>query len=554
MYYYKYIKYKTLYFKLKGGSSEIDLHDYNTLYDELLRVCQLDESDRETALQNIKELYSRLIINIEQGRYTQDLKYKMEFLTNCLIIIFGDCFDKTSITIDEKEIKFYIDNAFDTEKFYYLEDVFKSDLNTFYKEYKQLTEEKRSEFFYKSNLVNISILLRCFKQNCFARITIPEYDKDKIQFYKEIPDERRRETRDKLRKSRYYTFLYTDFENNPDIISNFNSKRFDLIFSLMSAFKEFVYNDVFEFYINYLHFYFDNLQHILPLSSSSNISEQHNKLIDYFKSTMNHNKQMVYLSCNLSNISAFQRFEATNMLISNIGSRFNNDSFYSTIDLLDHDFFSPHEQAAYKKYDDEELIDLQKFYTELSTYEKFTPNELNQILLKIQNDNYEDRSSNIPQTLQGLGKKRSITLYYEQLLYLFNIIDAVQDLKLIKFYRTHVNKEILTGEILKNFLNDGENLKNYFNSIKFNEYEEEYKRDYIDYLVDIYTNRDEKKFLLVNLTPNYLKLLHFYFDLNYESYATVIKLDVLKKYVLFFRDKLNIHNDILIHNLGLNNE
>ena len=203
--------------------------------------------------------------------------------------------------------------ALDAEQFYYLEDSFTEDLDLFYSEYDNLVLSKKSKFFYRSNLVNLLILLKCFSDRCIEKIV--------------------------LTKGGFYEKLHRQFrpENFETIFRNFSLKKYEILKLLLNAYLDFSYEKVKNLYIEYLDFYnknFNNLE--LVITEKGKLDESNQKLTEII--TSSGTIFFVYLSCNLPSEFKFQKFEATRILISYLGFRKNNDGFYNSIDILEHDF------------------------------------------------------------------------------------------------------------------------------------------------------------------------------------------------------------------------
>ena len=107
---------------------------------------------------------------------------------------------------------------------------------------------------------------------------------------------------------------------------------------LLNAYLDFSYEKVKNLYIEYLDFYnknFNNLE--LVITEKGKLDESNQRLTEII--TSSGTTFFVYLSCNLPSKFKFQKFEVTRILISYLGFRKNNDEFYNSIEILEHDFF-----------------------------------------------------------------------------------------------------------------------------------------------------------------------------------------------------------------------
>lgn len=383
----KYLKYKIKYLQLAGNYTEneniLDAEKcieningefetfedcenftkwknlYRELHRNLLCICKF-QSISSDGIIDLEKLCIKLFSQLKESydKITDTYKkrlinYNMRFIVNCLTIIINE--------LDDKIVEFNKSFPLDEKNFYYMEDAFTNNLDLFYDEYAKLIQTKKSIFFYKSNLVNISILFKCFSTNCIEKIISTTY------FYVQI-------------KGR----LTDDFE---EIFTNFNLIKYKLIELLLIAFADFAYENVKKLYIEYLNFYYENFRNLVQ-GGIINL----NNLLIYIIDILNFSgdNYFLYLSCNLPSEIKFQKFEATKILISYIGNRENSDNFYNSIVIIEHDIKSIHNQFAKKlSYTNLEMDELQEFYKKLFDYYKGNPDILNNILIKIHNEFYE---------------------------------------------------------------------------------------------------------------------------------------------------------------------
>ena len=410
IYYNKYIKYKTKYLQLAGKYSEnnnnildanrciedsdglfMDLSDcitnniwkdnYIELYNILLTIVSNESSNKSSnniltgivsriqslcilLFKNLKLVYNSSITNAMDKRI---INYNMRFIINIVSMIIDEPFESS---INEN-IQFNKEQTLNQNNFYYLEDAFTNDLDLFFDEYKKLIEDKKSIFFYRSNLVNISILLKCFSNNCISIRPLQEIDSNILD--------------------NFYLNFYTQFtdDNFKNINKNFSLNKYSMIKLLLESYSDFSYDKVKNLYIKYLNFHYENFKNLdLVITEKDKLEESFQKINDIIK--YSGNNYFVYLSCNLPSEFKFQKFEATRILISYLGFRENTDSFFNSIDIIEHDFGKVHNQYERKiSYSNDELIILQEFFKKL--YKSFNSNQimLEKIIFFIHYNNYE---------------------------------------------------------------------------------------------------------------------------------------------------------------------
>lgn len=452
-YYYKYIKYKKKYLQLGGNyknndnilnvnrciedtngvfinlseceTNNIWKDNYIELYNILLTI-QSEQNISTFLVKKIKSLCELLFQNLGKNYFSSNINdkrsinYNLRFIINIVSILIGNDF----ISSINDKIQFNKEQTLDKNNFYYLEDAFTNDLDLFFLEYDNLIINKKSLFFYRSNLVNISILLKCFSSECIKNIP-----KDITNiFYKKL----------------YNQFTEEQFNN---IFQDFNLKKYKIINSLLEAYKDFSYEKVKCIYINYLQFYFDNFKNLdLIVTEKDELNDNFTIIKKIIESSGN--DYFIYLSCNLPSEFKFQKFECTKILISYLGFRENNDDFTSSIDIIEHDFCEIHKQYNRKiSYSNKELLDLRNFYKLL--YKSFELNQevLNKIIIFIHESNYE-RDTNkltITKIINQISKK-----------FIYNV--------------KNIHKIIYEYANNYNCLENEENEKNKFNELVNNKY------------------------------------------------------------------------------------
>ena len=397
-YYNKYIKYKNKYLnhvKQYGGNYKsnenifdtnrcifspdgifINLEDceqnnvwkdsYIELYNILLSVVSGEKDLSVGEIQRIKSLCVLLFQNLSPSYLKLEkieqrgVNFNMRFIINVVSMLINEPF---ASSIPGK-IEYNKMLALDAEQFYYLEDSFTEDLDLFYSEYDNLVSSKKSKFFFRSNLVNISILLKCYSDRCIEKIV--------------------------LTKGGFYEKLHRQFtpENFETIFRNFSTKKYEMLKLLLNAYLDFSYEKVKNLYIEYLDFYNENFNYLeLADIEEGKLEESYQRLKEII--TTSGTTFFVYLSCNLPSEFKFQKFEATQILISYLGFRENDDMFFNLIDIVKHDFFTHGQYERKIAYSEEKLSELRRFYKLLNT--SFISNReiLEKILILIQNNNYE---------------------------------------------------------------------------------------------------------------------------------------------------------------------
>lgn len=454
-YYYKYLKYKKKYLQLGGNYKNNDnilninrcIEDTNGIfinlsdcetnniwkdnYIELYYILLNIESKQNISIpliNKIKSLCKLLFQNLEKiyihlnKNDKREINYNICFIVNIVSILIGNDF----ISSINDKIQFNKEQTLDKNNFYYLEDAYTNDLDLFFLEYDNLIKNKKSLFFYRSNLVNISILLKCFSSECIKKIPSNITN----NFYKSL----------------YNQFTEEQFNN---IFKDFNLKKYKIINSLLAAYKDFSYEKVKQVYTNYLKFHFDNFKNLnLIITNKDKLNESFTRIIEIIECSGN--DYFIYLSCNLSSELKFQKFEATKILISYLGFRENEDNFTNSIDIIEHDFCDTHEQFNRKlSYSDIELLYLRNFYKLLYKSFKLNQEILNKIIIFVHDENYESF-----QCINKLSINEIINQICKNFIYKSNNI--------CKIINGYVNDY--------NCLENEENEKNEFNKLVNDEY------------------------------------------------------------------------------------
>jgi hypothetical protein len=425
----KYLKYKNKYLSLKnqlGGKYKIDeknihhilnskycLEDANGEF-ETLDLCNNYNSWKELYIElyyllfEIKEIEPKIIKKIDSlckllltrleliystltKEQQRTINYDIEFIINIISMLLNDNQFTSTITesIEDKSSASGITSIkdfnkkinLDSKTFYYMEDCYTDNLELFFEEYDRLLINKKSKFFFRSNLVNLSKLFKCYTDGCIEKITATEgfYFKLKNQITPEQFDV---------------------------IFDNFGLIKKDLIKLLLESYKDFNYQKMKQLYIKYLQFYYENFQMLnLTEYQQSELENIFNKIIHIIQNSGN--DYYVYLSCNIPKNYIFYRFELTRILTSFIGFRYNEDNLYNTIEIIDHDFYI-HEQYDRKlSYIDKELLDLRDMFIQLYKYCQDNKEIFNKIVAFIHNYNYEiatDTKLSIDKIIQRIIK------------------------------------------------------------------------------------------------------------------------------------------------------
>ena len=310
----------------------------------------------ETYIANCKDKYkAEGIPNNMDGR---NIQYNITLLCSMMHILFDykDTVD-IKIQIKDKVVSKYFNrvitccNKFnkdtkdknDTLLKYYMEDIYTDDLYLFLDEYDKFIEDKenKSTFFFKSNLANISLLLKCHYTNCFD------------EYYKIIND--KKDTKENIKKG-----------------------LIDLLLCLIKAYRSYKYNDVKSLYMEYITFYYntynkffsekstmketelthEDIQPFFPLITIKTDLDLHkfrfNNYDQFIKLDLykilyekikkdlqeSGNTYFICLSCSHVAEHKQARFYMTKFIDGFIsGEGVHNDNFIDTIDVVAHDFY-----------------------------------------------------------------------------------------------------------------------------------------------------------------------------------------------------------------------
>ena len=308
----------------------------------------------ETYIANCKDKYKAEGIPNNMGG--RNIQYNITLLCSMMRILF-DYKDTVDIQIQGKVKskdfnrvitccnKFNKDtkDKNDTLLKYYMEDIYTDDLYLFLREYDKFIEDKenKSTFFFKSNLANISLLLKCHYTNCFD------------EYYKIINDEK--DTKENIKKG-----------------------LIDLLLCLIKAYRSYKYNDVKSLYMEYITFYYntynkffsekstmkrtelthEDIQPFFPSIKITNAEEllnyRRDKYDQFIKLDLykilyekikkdlqeSGNTYFIFLSCSHVAEHKQARFYMTKFIDGFIsGEGVHNDNFIGTIEVVAHDFY-----------------------------------------------------------------------------------------------------------------------------------------------------------------------------------------------------------------------
>ena len=366
----KYLKYKNKYIQL-AGAYECNTHildinrcllkdtgvfltfddcminitcnnEYNNNYIELYNYLLILVNDKiDINIDIIQRLCLTLITNYElvyiasNQQQQRNLKYNMRFIINIISLLI----DNTEIN---ELIKQYTKKQnLDTANFYFMEDCYTDDIELFFDEYERLKQENKSSFFFKSNLVNLSILFKCFSDRCIDNITSD---------------------------NGFYFIIKSKISNFNIIFDNFNLIKYELIKLLLDSYKNYEYHIIKKLYSMYLIFYNTNFKMLKNDDSDNKLI----KIIDIIdKSAISNeddNMYFIYLSCIIPSKPKFVRFDFTRILTSYIGFRINNDGIYNSLDLIYHDMYDHNQYMRKLSYTNNELTDLKILLIQIYGY------------------------------------------------------------------------------------------------------------------------------------------------------------------------------------------
>ena len=312
---------------------------YSELYYYLLH--NSDSLDKSI----IKDGCSNLLLELEKlEKVNRNTMYDIMFIVS-ICSIFCDDIDYTIIDkkfnglkgkVVTEQINFTDKKTLD-KSIFFLEDCYTDNIKLFYGEYANLVATNKSSFFYKSNLVNIALLLKCYHYKCL--------DSRKIE----------------------QNFGRIIIINEP----TFGKSTIELCRLLLASYFSFNLYFIKQFYIAYINFYFD---YIFDRSSNARYSVYKFNIINMIiQKTI-----YPYLSCNLVSNIKFFNFEGTRIIISHIGMNNKSDSVHS-IAMINHDWGEVHEQFNNKStISDIQLGEIQTFLYKL--YEQIEPKTREKII------------------------------------------------------------------------------------------------------------------------------------------------------------------------------
>lgn len=360
---------------------------YKKLYQDILTFIDSNITDT-SAIINLKKQFNLLIDEINKIYSASSEKLIIKYNIRFIISIMSMLFDVSDVNGTINGENFNMNLAFNQKTFYYMEECYTDNLDLFYKEYENLYRTQKSRFFYQSNLVNISILLKCYNDQCILKLLT----QDKLPFQANSA---------KIQK--YYLQLNIAYDINKDhIYEVFQNNKIELLKLLLLAYEDFDYNKIKLFYLKYLNFYYNAFTKLRYLKfvvlenkedSEDNYEKQYNKLLDIVtQSTATSNNCVVYLSAILASENKFIKFNTTRILVGYLGMRYNSDDFYDSIDNITHDLTTIHHQYTCKLYfTEDELKDIQDLLKNLYIFYKDDKTTLESILQFLHLYIYEQR-------------------------------------------------------------------------------------------------------------------------------------------------------------------
>ena len=323
--------------------------------------------------------------------------YDIVFIVS-ICSIFCDGIDYTIIDAkfkDVKGVKVAEQKNFTSEKRlgesnFFLEECYTDDVRLFFKEYDNLVKTKTSSFFYKSNLVNIALLLKCYHYKCLTR--------DDVQ------------------------------DKRVDIKETFKDSSINLCKLLLLSYLGFFLDHIRNFYVAYVDFYFSYI-------IKKDISEQpiRNKFREIIITVINDNTVYPYLSCNLSSNKKFFNFEGTRIIISHIGMNKNSD-FFESLAMINHDI-SIHQQYNNKKnISEQQLNEIKDFLFKLYDSPKLNHKTKEKIIDLLWYCYYEASESPLVNTFVKLIGELQFTKYFKRINKFFYKDSFIRGLRKKIFY------------------------------------------------------------------------------------------------------------------------
>ena len=185
---------------------------------------------------------------------------------------------------------------------FFLEDIFSVTPEELYKENAKF-EKTGVSYLFKSNIVNISLMLMCYATRCFD------------MYFSKV-------------ESRYKD---VDLDT---MFTNYSKKIGNLLESLIIAYSTLTYESLKTLYINYLQFYINyikvfKLESYIKTNIQSILESISDSGRDYY----------IYLSCNLQPDFKMVHILPTKFAVSHIGFRPAHEFIFNTLDVIFHDFF-----------------------------------------------------------------------------------------------------------------------------------------------------------------------------------------------------------------------
>ena len=430
--------------KMKGGANESAIvYSFNEILDNINKVDEADEADKQTA----KELFLEYIEK-NKTNPSREIRYDIHLLCSIMSIKFNYN-DAVNITINDSVINVNrmvrcCDKDTNKEELlsYYKEDIYTDDLTIFIREYDKFLETKKSEFFFKSNITNISRLLKCHYHKCFD-----DYYK-KMEQFKKIKNMNKFVSKggEEIKKILEYIFI------------TFNKLKTKLITLLITAYNSCSYIDVCKLYISYIEFYYEEYKDVLETLTDNILNETYeilkNNIITAINNSNINQNYFVYLSCSHISESRQARFYMTRFVDSYIGgSDVHNGLVIDTLDIITHDLYIHGNLeritiSVPDTYDNINRVTIMKLYTQSLNEDNNMElyNTGMTILQLMQNEYYKKTPIVFDKTL---AYYTNIIEYFKK--YSYNIFTNIQLQNFLKFiapeYKTfnlkHTNSKFL---------------------------------------------------------------------------------------------------------------
>lgn len=505
-------------------------HSYIDLYNYILELCDRDTNSGDAL--KIESVLTLLFQNLDKideikskisNEYKQIVTYNMRFIISLLCIMCDQNELLKSSNIMTIVNKYNINKPLDGPNFYFMEEIYQVDTDKFFEEYDSLIKNKTSTLFYRSNLVNIVIFLKCINDKCIEKITTNN------KYYNKVKE------------------IYT-LDDLVHLYKTFGYMHKMLIKHILLAYKDFSYEKIKEFYKKYILFYMEAFPKMKKLVSGENIFDVYqnvDKIIDG-----SGNDYYIYLSCILPSHNKFIKFEATKILISYVGSRINEDDFYNSLDMVYHDFGNIHFQYGRKiSYDQNELNVLQDFFRNI--YKSFNGDELFKILQCIHETNYEDAMDSSKFTIESISKK---------MINLCKIREKIRFMDLKNILQPYIQEYIDNNISDQNKINTLQKIRNHIFSLVYINYVEQNR----DLLIECFENTSLKNDAeLFNYICDYLQptniresilLINELTPVEIKIYSRVIEkneyFNIIHKFIKFVVNKYGDNSNNLVKNFA----